>query len=147
MCFLSSSSSRALTSAPSLSGSNNKPRPQPQFHCPVDSLQYQTTPVTSMADSQLDEAQQRAVKLLSDNILNPRILLKLCLLDNGRHSLEPKFSLGALELLPTEMLHEVLGHVNVASLLLFRCVNQQAMASVDEMVEYKKVRLLLHAVE
>jgi hypothetical protein len=99
-----------------------------------------------MADSQLNEAQQRAVKLLNDNILNPRILLKLCLLDNGRHSPQPKVSLGALEALPVELLDEVLGHIDIASLLAFRRVNQKAMASVDEMVEYKKVGVLQHVV-
>jgi hypothetical protein len=83
-----------------------------------------------MADSQLDEAQQRAVKLLSDNILNPRILLKLCLLDNGRHSLEPKFSLGALELLPrccTKFLAMLMSHRSYCSAVL---TSRQWLASM-----------------
>jgi hypothetical protein len=77
-----------------------------------------------MSAPQLTGAQQRAVQLLKDNTLYPNLLLRNCLLDYGRHELLPTTSLGDLSSLPTELLDEVIGYVDLASLMVFRRVNQ-----------------------
>jgi hypothetical protein len=93
-----------------------------------------------MEGDQLTEAQQCAVDLLHKHIrLDPKKVCRRCPLDYGRQSLAPKKSLGTLEVLPAELLCQILEHVNVLSILKFRRVNQKAMSTVDALPEFKKV--------
>lgn len=64
----------------------------------------------------------------------------LCPLDNGRHHHPaPRYTLGALEQLPLELLNMVLVHVDIESLTGFRRVNQRAMQAVDSIPQYKAI--------
>ncbi|KAH7076211.1 hypothetical protein FB567DRAFT_608911 [Paraphoma chrysanthemicola] len=93
-----------------------------------------------MEDDHLTEAQRRAVDWLNEHIeRDPRELQKGCKLDYGHHQLNPKEDLGALKVLPTEICCQILEYTDVKSLLVFRRVNQRAMATVDEMPAFKKV--------
>lgn len=92
-----------------------------------------------MSAHRLADAQQRAVKQLNLNILDPEILRSHCPLDHGRHIPVPKASLDILTSLPPELHFEILGRVDLQSLLVFRRVNQKAMATRDGMSEFKKV--------
>ena len=62
-----------------------------------------------------------------------------CPLDNGRHTLEPKCSIGALVVLPLEILFDVLVRLDLKTLTDFRRVNQRAMEVVDSTPEYKAI--------
>jgi hypothetical protein len=92
-----------------------------------------------MANSTLTAEPQIALRILDDFILDPDILLKRCPLDYGRHKLEPRFDLGDLEKLPTELHHHMLNFLDAKSLLVFRRVNQSAMSMVNGMVEHHRV--------
>jgi len=76
-------------------------------------------------------------------------LRKFCPLDHGRHVDVPAMkTLGDLDKLPTELLHHVLGELDVQSLLTFRCVSMRAMDAVNGVGEYAKVSTVsptLHA--
>jgi len=50
-------------------------------------------------------------------------------------------NLGRLDLLPPELQHEVLRILDLRSLLEFRRVNEHAHALVDDLTEWRKVRL------
>lgn len=80
------------------------------------------------------------MKLLDDKILDPDALLEHCPLDYGRHSPVPVTSLGTRDVLPTELRCQIIGDVDMKSLLTFRAVNQKAVATVDNMTEFKKVQ-------
>jgi hypothetical protein len=88
----------------------------------------------------LAELKRTSQRILDNYILDHKILEERCLLDYGRHTLQPKHDLGGLSKLPLELQHYVLGEIDVQSLLVFRRVNQGAMVVVDSMVEFKKVR-------
>ncbi|KAH7408706.1 hypothetical protein DE146DRAFT_629598 [Phaeosphaeria sp. MPI-PUGE-AT-0046c] len=92
-----------------------------------------------MDDQELADLKRESLRILHGYILDPEVLKKGCLLDFGRHNLQPKHDLGALKKLPLELLHQVLGDIDVQSLLTFRRVNQSAMTIVDSMVDYKKL--------
>lgn len=66
-------------------------------------------------------------------------LARNCPLDNGRHHLVPKFSLGALDRLPWELLSAVLVHTDLQTLTNFRRVNQRAMDVVDSLPQYQAI--------
>lgn len=94
----------------------------------------------TMASPNLTASQREAVKMLTDyNNLIPVDLLLGCPLDHGRHSVERATDLGALNTLPRELQYEIMGHLDVQSLLAFRRVSKKAMDAVNTMVEYKKV--------
>jgi hypothetical protein len=93
-----------------------------------------------MASSSLTAEQKIAVRILDEFVLDPEMLLKRCPLDCDCHKLDPRSDLGDLEKLPTELRHHMLGFLEVKSLLTFRRVSQNAMSTVDGMVEYYKVR-------
>ncbi|KAH7063838.1 hypothetical protein BKA63DRAFT_609002 [Paraphoma chrysanthemicola] len=94
-----------------------------------------------MEGDQLTDAQRRAVMILNRQILDPRVLLKNCLLDYGRHEVKPKYDLGGLDLLPTEIRCAILENIDVKTLLVFRAVNKRAMATVDEVPCFKKIMI------
>ncbi|KAM0435929.1 hypothetical protein ACHAPT_002821 [Fusarium lateritium] len=68
--------------------------------------------------------------------LDDQRLIRRCPLDNGRHLGEPRHSLGQLDLLPAELLRDVLISLDVPSLTALRRVNRRAMSSVDSLYEY-----------
>jgi hypothetical protein len=80
-----------------------------------------------MTATQLTQQQCAARDLLNEHILSPDILER-CVLDYSLHCLAPEATLGTLEKLPIELHHQILGHIDVESLLRFRRVNQKAMA-------------------
>jgi hypothetical protein len=92
-----------------------------------------------MADTTIAEHQRTALKILDEHILDSAVLVNKCPLDYGRHILAPRFDLGNLQKLSTELYYHVLGYVDVKSLLVFRRVSQNAMTTVDSMIEYRKV--------
>ena len=71
------------------------------------------------------------------NTLDDNQLRYRCPLDNGLHTLAPKFSLGDLDLLPLEVLTPVLVQLDLETRTAFRQVNQRAMQIVDSIPEYQ----------
>lgn len=76
---------------------------------------------------------------IKDNTLDDNDLVRRCPLDNGRHTLEPRFDLGCLDGIPPELLYLVLYHLDLQSLTDFRRVNQRAMTLVDSLSEYRVI--------
>ena len=62
-----------------------------------------------------------------------------CPLDYGRHKTSPSASLGNLDKLPVEIQDQVLGELDIGSLLRFRAVNQRAMELVNSMISFDRV--------
>ena len=60
-------------------------------------------------------------------------------LDNGRHVIVPKRSVGQLDLLPVELINQVLGMLDIPTLTTFRRVNQRAMHLVDSLPTYRRL--------
>ena len=71
---------------------------------------------------------------MKDNALNDNHLVQRCPLDNGRHTLEPRFDLGRLDGIPPELLYLVLCHLDLQSLTDLR-----AMSLADSLPEYRVV--------
>lgn len=74
-----------------------------------------------------------------DNTLDDSGLAFHCPLDNGRHKIEPKESLGRLDTLPLETLTNILSSLDVPSLTVFRRVNQRGMQVVDSVLPYQRI--------
>lgn len=74
-----------------------------------------------------------------DGTLDSNGLRQHCVLDAGRHALHPIFNLGELDILPPELLTNVLAQLDVQSLTDFRRVNQQAMRITDSVPQYQAV--------
>jgi hypothetical protein len=91
-----------------------------------------------MDSAELTKLQRTSFRLLS-NTFDQDALQTTCPLDHGRHNPSAKYDLGVLSRLPTELQHQILGDVDVQSLLTFRRVNQTAMLVVNAMLEYHKV--------
>lgn len=72
-----------------------------------------------------------------DLILSDLNLASHCPLDNGQHDTIPVQSLGQLDLLPLEILTEILLLIDVISLTDFRRVNKRAMQTVDSIPQYQ----------
>jgi hypothetical protein len=69
--------------------------------------------------------------------VNMLVLREKCPLDNGRHEFPPpERNLGSLQILPPELLDQVLENLDVPSLTFLRQVNRGAMRIVDEIPEY-----------
>ena len=66
-------------------------------------------------------------------------LSQYCPLDNGRHTLKPEFGLGALAVIPLELLFNILVPLDLKTLTDFRRVNQRAMEAVDAIPPYKAI--------
>ena len=62
-----------------------------------------------------------------------------CPLDNGRHDGQPKYSAGRLDLLPGELITNVLLALDLPSLTTFRRVNRRAMSLVDSLRQYRMI--------
>jgi len=62
-----------------------------------------------------------------------------CPLDNGRHVIQPKQSVGQLDRLPVELIDHVLRMLDIPTLSTFRRVNQRAMHLVDSLPPYRRV--------
>ncbi|KAI1414113.1 hypothetical protein F5Y13DRAFT_21962 [Hypoxylon sp. FL1857] len=62
-----------------------------------------------------------------------------CPLDNGRHSIRPRESLGQLDVLPFELLSDILLTLDLPTLTVFRRVNFQAMHVVNSLHQYKMI--------
>ena len=74
-----------------------------------------------------------------DYTLEDNQLRKHCVLDVGRHTLQPVFSLGELDVLPLELLTTVLAQLDLQSLTDFRRVNQRAMGLINSIPQYQVV--------
>ncbi|KAF5021563.1 hypothetical protein F66182_6392 [Fusarium sp. NRRL 66182] len=79
---------------------------------------------------------------ICDNTLDDARLATRCPLDNGRYtnaSTSPRCSAGQLDLLPAELLIQVLLSVDLPSLTRFRRVNRRAMELVDSVPQYDAI--------
>ncbi|KAI0837090.1 hypothetical protein F5Y06DRAFT_271969 [Hypoxylon sp. FL0890] len=74
-----------------------------------------------------------------DRTLDDADLETRCPLDNGRHSIQPRQSLGQLDALPLELLTEVLIAIDLPTLTAFRRVNCRAMSIVDSLHQYRMI--------
>lgn len=85
------------------------------------------------------EAHESYYSNQKDHTLEDNELRKHCVLDVGRHTLQPICSLGKLDILPPELLTTVLAQLDVQSLTDFRRVNQQAMRFINSTPQYQVV--------
>lgn len=76
---------------------------------------------------------------LKDNTLDEQSLEQTCPLDIGKHRLEPTYDLGRLEILPYELLADVLAQLDLQSFFDFRRVNQRAMQAVSGVPQFKQI--------
>lgn len=74
-----------------------------------------------------------------DHTLDDAELDARCPLDNGRHVILPKTSVGQLDLLPVELIDQVLRMLDIPTLTTFRRVNQRAMHLVDSLPPYRRL--------
>ncbi|KAF7563541.1 hypothetical protein G7046_g598 [Stylonectria norvegica] len=75
-----------------------------------------------------------------DHTLDNAYLETTCPLDNGNHhSKKPQHSAGLLDLLPFELVFEVLVRLNIPDLTSFRRVNRRAMELVNSIDAYRAV--------
>ncbi|KAK6072522.1 F-box domain-containing protein [Seiridium cupressi] len=74
-----------------------------------------------------------------DHTLDDACLKTRCPLDNGRHHGQPKHPAGRLDLLPAELITNVLLSMDLPSLTTFRSVNRRAMGLVDSLHQYLMV--------
>lgn len=74
-----------------------------------------------------------------DHTLDDAELDARCPLDNGRHVILPKRSVGQLDLLPAELIDQVLRMLDIPTLTTFRRVNQRAMHLVDSLPPYRRL--------
>lgn len=80
---------------------------------------------------------------IDDHTLDDAHLETRCLLDNGRHTTPSQHSarqlVGALGLLPLELISEILLWLDVPILTSFRRVNHRAMELVDSLHQYRMI--------
>lgn len=76
---------------------------------------------------------------IKDNNLDDANLETRCPLDNGRHSGTPEQTVGQLDLLPLEIVNEILLSMDLPTLTNFRCINRRAMQLVDSLPQYRMV--------
>ncbi|CZT21520.1 uncharacterized protein RCC_07383 [Ramularia collo-cygni] len=74
---------------------------------------------------------------LTDHTLDDNDLERNCPLDLGRHHVQPRHDLGALDGLPLEILSAILVDTPLRSLMEFRRVNQRAMQVVDSIPQFQ----------
>ncbi|KAH8589190.1 hypothetical protein B0O99DRAFT_692758 [Bisporella sp. PMI_857] len=74
-----------------------------------------------------------------DYTLDDADLETRCLLDNGRHKIQPRNSVGQLDVLPLEIVTDVLVALDLPTLTAFRRVNRRAMSLVDSLHQYGTV--------
>ncbi|KAI1378882.1 hypothetical protein F4677DRAFT_412309 [Hypoxylon crocopeplum] len=60
-------------------------------------------------------------------------------LDNGRHSIQPRQSLGQLDILPNEVTSDILLALDLPTLTRFRRVNHRAMDLIDSLRQYRMI--------
>jgi hypothetical protein len=72
-----------------------------------------------MNNNTLTQQQLVSLRILNENILDPKILLKHCPLDYGRHMIRQTGDIVMFGKLPLEIQHEVLSHVNIDTILTF----------------------------
>lgn len=73
---------------------------------------------------------------ITDHTLDDADLETRCPLDNGRHSIQPRLSVGQLDMLPLEIVTDVLLTLDLPTLTAFRRVNRRAMSLVDSLHQY-----------
>lgn len=88
--------------------------------------------VTRLNPDQLEEYGYRKSRIVDHTLDDAR-------LDNGRHHDQPKHPAGRLDLLPAELIAEVLLVLDLPSLTAFRRVNRRAMSLVDSLHQYLMV--------
>jgi len=76
---------------------------------------------------------ENSIKLLTLDTKTLRAGLKL---KNGRRVFPPRQSLGNFSMLPTELLHQILGDIDIPTLTAFQRVSRLARAVVDNIPEY-----------
>lgn len=91
-----------------------------------------------LTPDQLEEYGYRKSRIV-DHTLDDAHLETRCPLDNGRHHGQPKHPAGRLDLLPAELIAEVLLALDLPSLTAFRRVNRRAMGLVDSLHQYQMV--------
>jgi len=74
-----------------------------------------------------------------DHTLDDAKLEARCPLDNGKHVILPKRSVGQLDLLPGELIDQVLRMLDIPTLTTFRRVNQRALLLVDSLPPYRRL--------
>ncbi|GAB0132884.1 hypothetical protein EsDP_00001305 [Epichloe bromicola] len=90
---------------------------------------------TLLTPNQLQEYGYRKSTII-DHTLDDARLETRCPLDNGRHHGQPKHQVGRLDLLPAELIAEVLLALDIPSLTTFRRINRRAMSLVDSLRQY-----------
>lgn len=91
--------------------------------------------VTSLSQDELD-AITYDVYYTKEDTFDDKKFEKHLPLDNGKHRLNPTTNLGQLDLLPDELLSNVLMRVDLQCLTDFRQVSQRAMGVIDSMLPY-----------
>ncbi|KAG8426320.1 hypothetical protein J3459_008234 [Metarhizium acridum] len=91
-----------------------------------------------LTPEQLQEYGYRKPRII-DHTLDDARLETRCPLDNGRHHGQPKYPAGRLDLLPTELIANVLLALDLPSLTAFRRVNRRAMSLVDSLHQYRMI--------
>jgi len=76
---------------------------------------------------------------LKDNTLDENNLVSGCPLDKSRVYNTPQQDLGALQVLPLELLQVLLFQLDLRTLMDFRWVNHRALQVVDSIPEYKEI--------
>ncbi|XXG96419.1 hypothetical protein Hte_002701 [Hypoxylon texense] len=94
-----------------------------------------------IADLSPDQLELYAYRKLTivDNTLDDARLESRCPLDNGRHRGQPRHSVGQLDMLPPEIVTEILLALDLPTLTTFRRVNCRAMSLVDSLRQYDMV--------
>ncbi|KAF2756886.1 hypothetical protein EJ05DRAFT_46525 [Pseudovirgaria hyperparasitica] len=76
---------------------------------------------------------------IPDNTLDGRFSKTNFPFQKSQNPHQPLNSLGHLDMLPVELLSEVLLDLDVCTLMAFRCVNRQAIAIVDSLPNFRRV--------
>ncbi|KAK5116506.1 hypothetical protein LTR62_008055 [Meristemomyces frigidus] len=96
-----------------------------------------------MAHMQINNSDYEALTYPRINLqyftLDENGLAKSCPLDNGRHSQACRTNLGSLELLPLELISQVLSQLDLVTLAAFRRLNARSMQIVDSMPSYRTI--------
>lgn len=87
----------------------------------------------------VDDSARRSWGSRVDNILSSNDLDVNLPLDIGKHQPNPRFDLGKLDALSTDLVQMVLAQTDVQTLFAFRRVNQRAMTMVDALPHFKAI--------
>ncbi|KAK0728624.1 hypothetical protein B0T26DRAFT_638091, partial [Lasiosphaeria miniovina] len=77
---------------------------------------------------------------IADHTLDDANLETRCPLDDGQYGNNPRYTIGTLDELPSEIIINVLLRLDVPTLTLLRRVNRRAMAIVSSLYPYRMIR-------